>query len=473
MKKEVFFHCKNCSECILQNQTTTDTQFGTFTAPEGPMQFICMDIVGPISPVSSKGNRYCLTVINMLTGYTMAVAIQNKSAETIVKTYMDHVYSIFGGSSQMLTDNGSEFKNDIFDEVCDKLRIKRVYSPVYTPQSNGILEGFHRFFKSCISKHIHGNQLELDEIVPLATAAYNFFPCQSSRESPFILMFGRDPITPFLSLLEPSPRYWGDRGGHLHVDALQSLYTVTAENLRRARQKENTETETNLQNKLKIGDLVLVRDINLGIFEPKYSPNYGIIAIYGNNHIAVEAPDGKVQVRCRGHIKKIDPVDKVISLLPSTEDYQKFGRKTKLLIHPDNIPDINTSLPSRKQTEASTEDSKISENYQDSREKSEISSRGSTKNDKLQSTTADEMSKMLNMGRLNSITGPNESLNDINISLISGTCPAPVNDTVDGNAEVPQAEKLVWNKLRNFLSRPTAKTNKNSGFSFFPVKIKV
>ena len=94
------------------------------------------------------------------------------------------------------------------------------------------------------------------------------------------------------------------------------MYTVTAENLRRARQKENTETETSLQNDLKIGDLVLVRDINSGVFEPKYSPNYRIIAIYGNNHIAVKAPDGKVQVRCRGHIKKIDRVDKVISLLP-------------------------------------------------------------------------------------------------------------------------------------------------------------
>ena len=73
----------------------------------------------------------------------MAVAIPNKSAKTIVKTYMDHVYSIFGGSSRMLTDNGSEFKNDVFDKVCDKLGIKRVYSPVYTPQSNGKLEGFH------------------------------------------------------------------------------------------------------------------------------------------------------------------------------------------------------------------------------------------------------------------------------------------------------------------------------------------
>ena len=154
MKKEVFFHCKNCSECILQNQTTTDTQFGTFTNPEGPMQFIYMNIVGPISPVSSKGNRFCLTVVDMLTGYTMAVAIPNKSVETVVKAYMDHVDSIFGGSSRMLTDNGSKFKNDVFDEVCDKLGIKRVYSLVYTQQSNGKLESFHQFIKACISKHI-------------------------------------------------------------------------------------------------------------------------------------------------------------------------------------------------------------------------------------------------------------------------------------------------------------------------------
>ena len=175
---------------------------------------------------------------------------------------------------------------------------------------------------------------------------------------------------------------------------MQHLYTVTAENLRRARKKENTETETSLQNDLKIGDLVLVRDINSGVFEPKYSPNYRIIAIYGNNHIAVKAPEGKVQVRCRGHIKKIDPVDKVISLLPSKEDYQKFGRKTKLLIHPDNIPDTNISLPSRKQAEVLTEDSKISKNYQDLREKLEISNRENTKNDKLQPSTADDHSEL-------------------------------------------------------------------------------
>ena len=169
---------------------------------------------------------------------------------------------------------------------------------------------------------------------------------------------------------------------------------VTAENLKRAREKENTETETNLQNDLKIEDLVLVRNVNLGIFKPKYSPNYRIIAIYGNNHIAVKAPDGKVQAQHRGHIKKIDPVDKVISLVPSAKDYQKFGRKTKLLIHPDNIPDTNISLPSRKQAKMTSEESEIGENYQDSCEKLKMSSIKTPEDIKKQTKMTSKESKI-------------------------------------------------------------------------------
>ena len=144
---------------------------------------------------------------------------------------------------------------------------------------------------------------------------------------------------------------------------MQHLYAVTAENLKRAREKENTETDITLQNNLKIGDLVLVRNMNSDVFEPKYSSNYKIIAIHGNNHIAVKGPDGKVQVWCRIHIKRIDHVDKVISLVPSTEDYQKFGRKTKLLIHPDNIPNTNILLPERKEAKAMGKESESGENY--------------------------------------------------------------------------------------------------------------
>ena len=261
-----------------------------------------------------------------------------------------------------------------------------------------------------------------------------------------MLMFGRDPITPFLSLLEPSPQYWGERGGHLHLDALQCLYAVMTENLKPAREKQSTETETNSQNNLKIGDLVLVRNVNSGVFEPKYSPNYRIIAIYGNNHIAVKSPDSKVQVQRRGHIKKIDPVDKVISLVPCAEDYQKFGRKTKLLIHPDNIPDTNISLPSRKQTGMTGGESKIGENYHDLHEKLKILTMRIPKNSKRQTKKASEGSKIsenyqdsreeaLNIEMLNSIDCSVEKLNEVNISLISAPCPATLETTRGERAE--------------------------------------
>ena len=152
-----------------------------------------MDLVGPIHPPSSRGNRYVLTVIDMLTGFTIAVPIPDKNVTTVCNAYRDNVYCVFGGSSRILTDNGTEFKNKEMKAICDELGVKQVFSPAYTPQSNGRLEGWHRFFKACIAKHIRGGDVEWDELVPLAVSAYNFFPCQSTKESPFLLMFGRDP----------------------------------------------------------------------------------------------------------------------------------------------------------------------------------------------------------------------------------------------------------------------------------------
>ena len=48
------------------------------------MEFVSMDLIGEFHPPSSKGNRYALTAVCMLTGYTFCIPIKNKSAEEIV-----------------------------------------------------------------------------------------------------------------------------------------------------------------------------------------------------------------------------------------------------------------------------------------------------------------------------------------------------------------------------------------------------
>ena len=338
MRKHILKHCKSCHQCSLQNQGPGELEFGHFNVPSVPMEFICMDLVGPITPQTSKGNKYMLTVIDMLTGYTIAVAIPDKRAEMVCQAYRDHVYCVFGGSSRILTDNGTEFRSKEMKQICSELEIKQVFSPVYTPQANGRLEGWHRFLKSCIAKHIRGTDIEWDDLIPLAVSSYNFFPCQSSKESPFVLMFGRDPITPIAKLLEPKLRFYGEKGVSLRMDTLRKLYTVAAENIRRAREKHPRQDTA--APRFQVNDLVLVKDPDSAVFEPRYLPNYRIIAIHGKNRIEVQDEKGHKSVRRSGHVKPCHPAVKVCHQLPPREVYEQYGRTSKLLIHPKDVPHI-------------------------------------------------------------------------------------------------------------------------------------
>ena len=338
IRKQIFRHCKKCRECVLQNQGQPEKCFGHFDSPDLPMEFICMDLVGPIHPPSSRGNKYVLTVIDMLTGFTIAVPIKNKNAETICDAYRDNIYCVFGGSSRMLTDNGSEFKNKEMQEVCDTLGLKHIFSPVYTPQSNGRLEGWHRFFKACIAKHIHGGGVEWDELVPLAVSAYNFFPCQSSKESPFVLMFGRDPITPVAKLLEPKPRYYGERGTALKMNTLRRLYTIVVNNICKAREKLPKKEEE--PHRFKVNDMVLVKDPDAAVFEPRYQPNFRVTAIFGNNRIVQDERRHK-SVRRSAHVKYIEPSEKVEKQLPTEEMVKNYGTISKILLVEKDIPDLH------------------------------------------------------------------------------------------------------------------------------------
>ena len=82
-------------------------------------------------------------------------------------------------------------------------------------------------------KHI-SPQLEWDDLVPLACAAYNFIPNEHSKESPFFLMFERDPVLPRNTLLEPKIRYMGNDINILSLEAMKKLNEITVTNLKLA-----------------------------------------------------------------------------------------------------------------------------------------------------------------------------------------------------------------------------------------------
>ena len=52
----------------------------------------------------------------------------------------------------ILSDNGTEFKNSLMDQVWQQLGIERIFSAPYHPQSNGKLEVLHKYLKPTLKK---------------------------------------------------------------------------------------------------------------------------------------------------------------------------------------------------------------------------------------------------------------------------------------------------------------------------------
>ena len=110
MKRHIQLYCRRCRTCARHNVQTQELQKEHFSAPPQPMEFIAMDLIGEFHPAYSKENRYALTVICMLTGFTFCIPLKSKKAEDVVMAYLNHICCIFGPSKKILTDNGSEFK---------------------------------------------------------------------------------------------------------------------------------------------------------------------------------------------------------------------------------------------------------------------------------------------------------------------------------------------------------------------------
>ena len=74
----------------------------------------------------------------MLMGYVFCVPLQTKTAEEVIQAYIDQVYSIFGGSLKILRNNGTEFKNKLFEQVAKERGVEyKLYTLAYHPASNG------------------------------------------------------------------------------------------------------------------------------------------------------------------------------------------------------------------------------------------------------------------------------------------------------------------------------------------------
>ena len=120
--------------------------------PDRPFDMIAIDLV-TYCETSTSGNKHIFTIIDHLTGWSEPFPIPEKSADTIVATFINEYLPVHMCPQYILSDNGTELKNSLMDQVLQQLGIDRIFSAPYHPQSNGKLEVFfHKYLKPTLKK---------------------------------------------------------------------------------------------------------------------------------------------------------------------------------------------------------------------------------------------------------------------------------------------------------------------------------
>ena len=209
-------------------------------------QMIAMDI-----KVFKNNDIYFLHVIDHLTRFSAAAVLRSKKAEAVLKSFFQIWVAVFGIPQTILSDNGGEFANKDFIDMCNNLNIKFKTTAAEAPWSNGLVERHNGMIGEAVSKILEDINCSIEIALCWACNAKNSLQ-NIHGFSPYQLVFGKNPnlpsvLTNRLPALEgiTSSQIVADNINALHKARQEAIKMESSEKLRRAlRAKVRTHNNT-------------------------------------------------------------------------------------------------------------------------------------------------------------------------------------------------------------------------------------
>ena len=189
---EIVRFCKSCDICqrTVAKGRISKVPLGQMPIIDTPFDRIAIDLIGPIEPISERGHRYILTVIDYATRYPEAVALKTITTETVAEALVE-IYSRVGIPREVLSDQGTQFVSGIMKEVSRILSVKQLVTTPYHPMCNGLCEKFNGTLKNMLKKVCAEKPKDWDRYIAAILFAYRGVKQESLGFTPFEMLYGR------------------------------------------------------------------------------------------------------------------------------------------------------------------------------------------------------------------------------------------------------------------------------------------
>ncbi|GFS10956.1 Pol polyprotein [Elysia marginata] len=200
LKKQITQWTLECLACQSSKIKSHVRSVVKIPVPEKRFSHIHIDLVGPLPP--SEGFTYLLTIIDRSSRWPEAVPITNTSASECAKALIRHWIARFGVPLDMTSDRGSQFTSALWTEMANQLGIQLHRTSAYHPQSNGLVERFHRTLKAALKTRLKGPNWA-DEL-PWVLLGLRTIPKEDLQVSCSELVYG-EPLTLPGQFVDPNP----------------------------------------------------------------------------------------------------------------------------------------------------------------------------------------------------------------------------------------------------------------------------
>jgi transposase InsO family protein len=156
-----------------------------------PMDRLSTDIMGPL-PLTPRGNKYVLVVVDHFTKWVEIFAVPDQTAETCARIIINEVIARFGCPHSIHSDQGRNYESQLFSDLCRLLEVRKTRTSPANPRCNGQTERFNRTLLGMIKSYLKGQQRDWDLNLGCLAAAYRATPHDSTHMTPNLLMLGRE-----------------------------------------------------------------------------------------------------------------------------------------------------------------------------------------------------------------------------------------------------------------------------------------
>ena len=172
-----------------------------------------------------KCGTWIVHFIDTVTRFSVASRIENKSAEEILTKTFQNWIAILGRPTKFMSDNGGEFVNTEFNNMCSLLNIEVQTSPAESPWCNGTVERHNGLLAQMIEAIMDDTGCNIDTAIAWAMNAKNSLN-NVFGFSPYQLVMGRNPEVPDILSYNNLPALNSYTASQITADHLNAMETA-------------------------------------------------------------------------------------------------------------------------------------------------------------------------------------------------------------------------------------------------------